>query len=236
MNPAPLAPRYSLVVPFHNEAGNIAPLLAETLAVLRAQAANFEIVLVNDGSTDTTANELAAVIATDQRCRTLSFAENCGQATALYAGLQTARGAIILTMDGDGQNDPADFPALLALVDRGDADLVCGYRGQRRDPWLRRLMSRVSNSVRRRLLRDGVHDAGCQLRVFRREVIASLRPSRMLQSFLPAMAAAADFRVRELPVRHRPRRYGRAHYGLHNLWWRPVIDTAVLWWQLRGKR
>ena len=229
-------PRYSLVVPFYNEAGNIPPLLAETLAVLRAHALDFEAILVNDGSTDDTARELAAVAATDPRCRILAFSANRGQAAALLAGLRAARGAILLTMDGDGQNDPADFPALLALVECGEADLVCGWRTDRHDSWLRRAMSRLSNAVRRRLLHDGMHDAGCQLRVFRREILTALQPHRMLQTFLPALVVAAGFRVRELPVKHRTRRYGRAHYGLHNLWWRPTHDTLKLWRQIHRTR
>lgn len=226
-------PRYSLVVPFYNEAGNIPPLLAEALAVLRTHAPDFEMVLVDDGSTDPTAHELAAVAAAEPRCRILTFAENRGQAAALLEGLRVARGAIILTMDGDGQNDPADFPALLTLVEHREADLVCGWRTDRHDSWLRRVMSRLANRLRRRLLQDHVHDAGCQLRVFRREIITALWPARMMQTFLPAMVVAAGFRVRELPVRHRPRVYGRAHYGLSNLWWRPVVDALGLWWRLR---
>lgn len=228
-----LRPRYSLVVPFYNEAGNIAPLLARALEILRTLPPEFEAILVNDGSTDSTAAELAAIAAAEPCCRVLTHPRNLGQAAALLAGLRISAGAIILTMDGDGQNDPADFPALLALVEQGEADLVCGRRIGRCDTWLRRAMSRVSNAVRRLLLRDGVHDAGCQLRVFRREVIDALRPMPLLQAFVPALAVAAGYRVRELPVHHHPRQHGRAHYGLHNLWWQPARETVMLWWQLR---
>jgi hypothetical protein len=127
-------------------------------------------------------------------------------------------------MDGDGQNDPDDFPALLERLERDRADLTCGIRTPRRDSTLRRLMSALANRVRRRFLRDGVHDAGCQLRVFRREIVAVLQPSPLLQAFLPAMAAAAGFRLTEMPVRHRPRLHGRTHYGLRRLWWRPLVE------------
>lgn len=221
-------PRYSLVVPFHNEAGNIRPLLATTTAVLRALPGDFEAVLVDDGSTDATAAELAAFAVAEPRCRIITFPENRGQAAALLEGLRQARGAIILTMDGDGQNDPRDYPALLALLDRNQADVVCGIRTPRHDSLLRRAMSRLANAVRGRYLGDRLHDGGCQLRAFRREIVAVLFPSPLLQAFLPAMAAAAGFRLAELPVRHHPRTTGISKYGLRRLWWRPFAEMLRL--------
>jgi glycosyltransferase involved in cell wall biosynthesis len=146
----------------------------------------------------------------------------------LLAGLKEARGGLILTMDGDGQNDPRDFPALLALIETRKADIACGWRVKREDGVLRRMMSRLANSIRRRMLRDGLHDAGCQLRVFRREVIATLQPSPLLQAFLPAMAVAAGFRTAEIPVRHHPRVHGESKYGLRTLWWRPFTEMLRL--------
>lgn len=230
-----VAPRCSLVVPFHNEAGNVRPLMAAACAVLAELDPAFEALLVDDGSTDGTAAELAAVAAADPRCRVLRLGRNLGQAAALLHGLRAARGERLLTMDGDGQNDPRDFPALLALVEAG-ADLACGWRRERHDRWARRAMSRTAYVVRRWLLRDGVHDAGCQLRVFRREVLEVLEPGPLWQAFLPAMAAAAGLRVRELPVRHHARRHGRAHFGAWNLWWRPAVEMLRLWRRLRARR
>lgn len=222
------ATRYSLVVPFYNEAGNVRPLLETTLPVLRALDGDFEAVLVDDGSTDATAAELADVCAEEPRCRVLPIRPNGGQAAALLAGLRASRGEIILTMDGDGQNDPADFPRVLAPVARGEADLVCGIRTPRQDSGLRRVMSVIANFVRRRYLGDNVSDAGCQLRAFRREIIDGLIPSPLLQSFVPAMAVAAGFRVTEMPVAHHHRTRGESKYGLGRLWWRPFAEMVRL--------
>lgn len=222
------SPRLSLVVPFYNEAGNARPLLEATWPILGGLDAAFEAILVDDGSTDGTAAELAALAAVEPRARVLTLAPNRGQAAALLAGLQAARGEIILTMDGDGQNDPADLPRVLAPVEKRAADLVCGIRTPRHDSGLRRAMSRLANTVRRRYLGDGVSDAGCQLRAFRREIVAALLPSPLMQSFVPAMAAAAGFRVTELPVRHHPRTRGRSKYGLVRLWWRPFAEMIRL--------
>lgn len=220
--------RFSLVIPFHNEAGNIAPLLERTWAVLESLGGDWEAVLVDDGSTDSTAQELRAATSGRNNCGILTLAENRGQAAALLAGLQRARGEIILTMDGDGQNDPADFPRLIAPIESGTHDVACGVRTPRNDPALRRAMSRIANRVRQRVLRDGVDDAGCQLRAFRREVIAALQPSPLLQAFIPAMAVAAGFRVTQMPVQHHARVGGRSKYGLHRLWWRPFAEMMRL--------
>lgn len=221
-------PRCSLVIPFFQEAGNVASVVPAACRVLAGIDPHFEAVLVDDGSTDGTARELALVAATDPRCRILTRPENRGQAAALLAGLQETQGEIIFTMDGDGQNDPRDFPRLLARLNEGKLDLACGWRTDRRDPALRRIMSRLANALRRRLLHDGLHDAGCQLRVFRRAVIGTLQPSPLLQAFLPAMAVAAGCRIGELPVQHHPRLHGVSKYSLQNLWWRPFAEMLRL--------
>lgn len=229
-------PRYSLIVPFFNEVGNIGPLMERAVAVLRSLPGDFEALLVDDGSSDGTAPELEAIAAREPCCRVIRFAQNQGQAAALYEGLQRARGELILTMDGDGQNAPDDFPALLDRLERDPADLVCGIRTPRHDPAARRAMSWLANQVRGRILRDHLHDGGCQLRVLRREIIATLEPSPLLQAFLPAMAAAAGFRLAEMPVRHHPRRQGTSKYGLRQLWWKPAAEMIRLWIRLRRRR
>lgn len=229
-------PRYSLVIPFYNEAGNILPLVGTSVEVLDALRADYEIILVNDGSTDGTADEIAACIARWPQCRALHQPRNLGQATALLDGLRSARGAILLAMDGDGQNDPRDLPLLIAPVEAGTLDVACGWRYERNDSWLRRRMSRLANRVRGRFLGDRLHDSGCQLRAMRREVVAALFPFELLQSFLPAIVVAAGFRIGEFRVRHHPRTRGEAKYGFRQLWWRPALAMIRLRRILRQRR
>ena len=221
-----MTPRYSLVVPVFNESGNIVPLLANAVGFLQSRGAPFEMLVVNDGSSDGTASELAEAKQQWPQLRILDHPKNLGQATALLDGLRAAQGEIILTMDGDGQNDPRDFATLLAPVESNTLDLACGWRVDRHDSFLRKMMSRLGNAVRRAVLGDRLHDSGCQLRAMRRAVIPALFEIDLMQSFLPAIVAAAGFRVGEFPVRHHPRIRGQAHFGLRQLWWRPA---ATLW-------
>jgi dolichol-phosphate mannosyltransferase len=228
-------PRYSLVIPLFNEAGNIIPLLASVIEVLRGLGARFEIVLVDDGSTDGTRAEITAATARWPEIRSVHHTSNLGQANALLTGLRTSTGDYILTMDGDGQNDPKDFPSLLAPIEAGELDLACGWRVDRHDSWLRRCLSRLGNTARRELLGDHLHDGGCQLRVFRREIVAVLFPVDFLQSFIPSIAVAAGFRVGEFPVRHHRRKRGRAHFGLRQLWWKPAAAMLKVRRELRRR-
>jgi dolichol-phosphate mannosyltransferase len=224
-------PRHSLVVPFHNEAGNVPEVVAAAVEVLKALGEPFEAILVDDGSTDATGAQIAEACLRWPECRALTFPARQGQAAALLEGLRASRGEFVFTMDGDGQNDPRDLPALLERAEVGPYDLVCGWRLRRRDPLLRRLVSRVANVFRRAVLSDTVHDAGCQLRVMRRRVIDVLRPMDLLQAFVPALAAAAGLRVSELPVRHSPRLRGRSKYGFAELAWQPIQATLCLGWE-----
>jgi glycosyltransferase involved in cell wall biosynthesis len=229
-------PQLSQVVPVYNEAGNILPLVESSVEVLRAMGRPFEIILVNDGSTDTTAAEIAEAHARWPECVELRMPQNSGQAVALLTGLRAARGEYLLMMDGDGQNDPRDYPKLLELVESGKVDLACGWRVDRNDTRLRRIMSRIANVVRRAVLKDGVHDSGCQLRVMRREVRDAFFPMELMQSFIPALAVAAGFRVGEAPVRHHARTQGDSKYGLGRLWWRPAAAMIRLRWKIwRGQ-
>jgi len=229
-----MTPHYSLVVPFYNEGGNILPLMESAVMVLNSIGQDYEILLVNDGSTDSTGDEIAACLARWPRCRALHQPRNLGQATALLDGLRAAQGEIILTMDGDGQNDPGDFPLLIAPVEAGTLDVACGWRHERHDSWLRRKMSRLANVVRSRVLGDHLNDSGCQLRVLRRATITALFPFELLQSFLPAILIAAGYRLGEFKVRHHPRTRGQAHYGLRQLWLRPTLAMFRLRRRLRA--
>ena len=236
MNSVAASPALSLVVPVYNEEGNVLPLVEKTMPVLEALRRPFEIILVNDGSTDGTAAEIAAASARWPQMRELRMEKNSGQAIALLTGLRAARGEFLFMMDGDGQNDPRDYPALLELVESGAVDLACGWRVDRHDSTLRRIMSRIANVVRGAILKDGVHDSGCQLRVMRREVREAFFPMELMQSFIPALAVAAGFRVGEKPVRHHSRHHGQSKYGFFRLLWRPAIAMLWLRWQiLRGK-
>ena len=223
-----MTPHYSLVVPIYNEAGNILPLTADAVAVLETRWRPCEIIFVNDGSTDESATEIATAVQRWPQCTELRLPRRGGQGPALFAGLRAARGEILLTMDGDGQNDPRDFPALLELVESGRLDVACGWRVDRHDSWLRRELSRFANAIRQGIFDDGVNDSGCQLRAMRREVRNVLFPMDMMQSFVPAIAVAARFRVGEHPVMHHPRRHGRTKFPLTQLLWPPVVATVRL--------
>lgn len=225
------SPQYSVVVPFFNEAANAASLLSEIAEVMRGLAVAYEVILVNDGSRDATATILGDYAARHPEFELLDLARNRGQAVALYAGLRAASAPIVITMDGDGQNDPHDIPRLLRGL--STADMVVGARVDRHDGWARRAMSLVANRLRQRILGDGMDDSGCALKAFRREIVGVLLPIRTLYSFLPAMAVAAGFTVAQCPVAHRSRTGGRSSYGVRVFLWRPIVDTIGLWWYSR---
>ena len=228
-----MKPAISILIPFFNEEENVAPLLAELRAVCDTLGPAYEAIFVNDGSTDSTERRLVEAIENWPQARSLHLNFNNGQAAALYFGMKLAAGDIVVTLDGDGQNDPADIPRLLAGL--GDFDMVAGVRAGRQDSWLRLLMSWLANGVRARILQDGLGDTGCALKAFRREVIESFIPVRTLYSFMGAMAVAAGFRIRQLEVTHRPRTRGESKYGLAVFWWKPLIDMMGVYWFSRRR-
>jgi glycosyltransferase involved in cell wall biosynthesis len=204
----------SLVVPVYDEEGNVEPLHAELTRVARAIDVPYEIVFVNDGSRDGTLGRLEALRATDPHLRVVDLDGNFGEAAALSAGFAEARGRIVVTLDGDGQNDPADIPTLLAQLDPG-ADVVSGRRRARKEAWLTRVLpSRIANGLIARLSGVPVHDCGCGLKAYRREVLAGVQLPRGMNRFLPAILGIEAARVREVWVGDRARGSGRSHYGL----------------------
>jgi dolichol-phosphate mannosyltransferase len=215
----------SVVVPLYNEEQSVAMLQRELADALTG--VDYEILFVDDGSQD----ETVARIAADPRTRVLRFKKNAGQSAAIFAGLQAVRSEVAVLIDGDLQNDPADIPRLLAEISRG-ADLVCGYRAQRKDSLLKRITSRVANFVRSRFTRDGVRDTGCTLKAMRRDCIAALAPFKGMHRFIPALVKGAGYRLVEIPVNHRPRRFGQSKYGLGNRALRATIDMFGVRWLL----
>jgi dolichol-phosphate mannosyltransferase len=218
-------PAVSVVVPLYNEEENAPILQAELASALTGLA--HEIIFVDDGSTDRT----VACLTSAPEIRILQFEKNAGQSAAIYAGANAARGAIVVLIDGDLQNDPADIPRLLAEIERG-ADLVCGYRAQRKDTLVKRLTSWIANFVRSRFTRDGVRDTGCTLKAMRRECVRTLVPFKGMHRFIPALVKGAGYRLVEIPVNHRVRRFGTSKYGLGNRAVRATVDMFGVRWLL----
>lgn len=228
--PAPL-PELSVVVPVRNEAGNILPLIAEIRTALSGRA--FEIVYVDDGSTDASWAELAAAAA-GGGLHALRHRASCGQSAAIATGVRAARGRWIATLDGDGQNDPADIPALLGRAEAaGDAVLVVGHRVSRKDSGVKRLSSRFANRLRAFLLGDATPDTGCGLKVFSRALFMELPRFDHMHRYLPALALRAGARVESVPVNHRPRLRGRSNYGVFDRLWVGLFDLVGVYWLMR---
>jgi dolichol-phosphate mannosyltransferase len=225
MTEEPNPPAVSVVVPLFNEEESISILQQELSAALKA--VDYEVIFVDDGSIDRTAERIESA----PNVRLIRFEKNTGQSAAIYAGLHAARGATAVLIDGDLQNDPADIPRLLSEIARG-ADLVCGYRAQRRDTRVKRLTSRIANVVRSRFTKDGVRDTGCTLKAMRRECLSSLVPFKGMHRFIPALVKGAGYRLVEIPVNHRPRRFGQSKYGLGNRAVRATIDMFGVRWLL----
>jgi glycosyltransferase involved in cell wall biosynthesis len=225
----------SLVIPVYDERDNLAPLVDEIAAALAGRG--YEIVAVDDGSTDGSLEVLKHLKRTHPELHIVSFAANAGQTAAFAAGFQAARGRVIVTLDADGQNDPADIPALLDEQARSGAAVVAGYRARRHDSVWKRVQSRIANAVRNRLNHETIRDTGCSLKAFQADAIRRVPLFTGMHRFLPTLVRMDGGAVREVPVRHRPRRSGRTKYGMWNRVFRSLADAlAVRWMQRRRLR
>jgi len=239
-NGAAAAPLLSVVVPVHNEAENVALLLDEIDAALGGRV-DYEVLFVDDASSDDTARLLVELAQSLPHLRVLRHSRNSGQSTAIATGVRAARGRLVATLDGDGQNDPADIPALLERWRAEDGEsgaplLLAGWRAARSDTWLRRLSSRIANGVRSRLLGDGTPDTGCGLKLFSRDTFLLLPYFDHMHRFLPALVRRHGGRVISVAVLHRPRLRGQSHYGVWNRLWVGIVDLGGVMWLRRRTR
>ena len=227
----------AVVIPVRNEADNIAPLVGELRAVLDGLV-EYEILYVDDGSTDATVAEISRIAAQVPRPRLLRHMRNCGQSAAIRTGVKAAHSAWIATLDGDGQNDPADIPVMWRLVRQAPAQpplMIAGHRTQRRDHWSKRVASRVANEVRARLLGDHTPDTGCSLKLFPRSLFLDLPYFDHMHRFLPALVLREGGTVHSVPVNHRPRRCGRSKYGVLDRLGVGIVDLfGVMWLNRRA--
>ena len=233
---SPNNPAISVVVPVRNEAGNVAPLVAEIAAALQGRA--FEIVYVDDGSQDATADELRGLMAQHPWLRQIRHAQSCGQSAAVRSGVAAARAPVVATLDGDGQNNPAFLPDLISAIEQGGerVGLAAGQRVGRKDTGFKKIQSRIANGVRNAILRDGTRDTGCGLKAFRRDVFLSMPYFDGLHRFLPALVRREGYEIAYVDVTDRPRHSGMSNYGFFDRLWIGIMDLAGVWWLIRRKK
>ncbi|WP_425909322.1 glycosyltransferase family 2 protein [Nitrobacter sp. TKz-YC02] len=237
MSTSTTAPTISIVVPVRNEADNIAPLIDEISAALDGRW-DYEIVYVDDGSADATAQRLATIMAQRKNVRQIRHEKSSGQSAAVRTGVRAARGSIVVTLDGDGQNNPEFLPELIMAIEKGEGriGLAAGQRVGRKDTGFKKFQSRVANKVRSRVLSDGTRDTGCGLKAFRREVFLSLPYFDGLHRFLPALVRREGYDITYVDVIDRQRRSGVSNYGFFDRLWIGIIDLAGVWWLIRRKK
>jgi dolichol-phosphate mannosyltransferase len=218
----------SIVIPVYNEEDNIKLLIAELHDVLEGLHKSYEIIFVDDGSEDRSLELLKEAASQDPRIRGIRFRKNTGQTAAFDAGFKAAQGDIVVTMDADLQNDPHDIPHLLNKI--GEFDVVCGWRHQRKDPWIKIISSRIANFVRNKLSREEIADTGCSLKAFKRECLQNLKLFNGMHRFLPTLAKMEGCTVTQVKVNHRPRKFGRTKYTISNRMVRAFTDLLAVRW------
>ena len=223
---------YSVIIPIHNEEANIQALVEEIEPVMEQLNKPWELLCIDDGSTDSSLLILQTLCATRPYMRIIRFTRNFGQSSAFAAGFKHSKGELIITLDGDRQNDPKDIPKLITAA--SNADLVVGWRVNRKDTWQKRITSKISNTIRSRFCKDGVHDTGCSLKVYRKSALDQIKMYKGMHRFLPALFKIEGFKVEELPVSHRERAGGTTKYTFLNRSIGPIVDMFVVRWMRKS--
>ena len=226
--------QYSVVIPIYNEQDNIEPLISELEAVMSAYKDTWELIFVDDGSPDSSGLILKRLCSEKPFLRTLRFKNNAGQTAALQAGFKAAKGEYVITLDGDGQNDPKDIPHLIAIAKLG-YDLVAGKRRHRQDSQTKRVISKFANFIRQKILADGISDTGCSLKVYRKSALDKIPLYKGMHRFLPALFLIEGFSVKEVEVEHRPRIAGKSKYTIFNRGLALAFDLLAVWWMKKRK-
>jgi len=222
----------SVVVPVYNEEANLPILVPKLVEVFKNLGSVHEMIFVDDGSSDGSRRLLKEMASQVPSLRLVALKQNRGLSTALLAGMREARGKIIVTLDSDLQNDPEDIPRLLGYLDR--YDMATGWRQKREDPWLKRIASRIANSVRNRLSGEKINDSACTLRVFKRECLQDIPIFNGMHRFMSTLVKMRGYRIIEVPVTHHPRKYGESKYNIRNRMWRSFVDLLAVRW-MKGR-
>ncbi len=223
----------SVVIPVYNEEENIPILTSELEKALEPLRKPYEILYVDDGSRDGSLNRILEAGRKNPKIRVISFEQNAGQTAAMDAGFRAARGEVIVTLDADLQNSPSDIPLLLEKIP--EYDIVCGWRSERNDPWIRRVSSVIANTVRNALSREEIHDTGCSLKAYKRACFDQIKLYDGMHRFLPTLFKMEGFRAVEVKVSHHPRRHGNSKYNIRNRLFRSFMDLLAVRWMKKRK-
>ncbi len=218
----------SVVVPVYNEEENLPILIPRITEVLNPLGKTYEMIFVDDGSTDRSRQLLKEMVSRYPQIRVLGFKRNCGETAAGAAGLKEAKGEIVITIDADLQNDPKDIPTMLAYLN--DYDMVTGWRQEREDSWVKRITSRIANRVRNQLSGEAIRDSGCTFRAYKRECLQNIKLYKGMHRFMPTLVKMEGFRVIEIPIAHHPRKFGVSKYTTWNRMWRAFVDLLAVKW------